>query len=166
MLVNNLLIELISNGLTMGKAQSRLTILIISMTTFNAIIFSNLLNGAGQIFINLITFGFVLISEYLLTKQTIESSSNRLILFNQLGAQTRAIISLIISRFIIVGLIGIIFGIIVGSSIAYTINISLNVISSLLHSSIITISILTILGICIGSYLAIIQSFKQNNYFS
>ena len=53
----------------MGKAQSRLAILIIFMTTINAMIFSSLLNGSGTLIISTLTFGFVLISEYLLTKQ-------------------------------------------------------------------------------------------------
>ena len=95
-----MLFELITNGLTMGKSQSRLAILIISMTTINAMILSSLLNGSATLVISMITFGFVLISEYLLTKQTIESSSSKLILYNQLGAQTHSIISIIISRFI------------------------------------------------------------------
>ena len=107
----------------MGKSQLRLALLIISMTTVNAIIFSSLLSGAGVIFLYIITFSFILISEYLLTKQTIEISSNRLLLFNQFGAKSSSIISLIMSRFIIVGLLGVIFGLIVGSSIVYTINI-------------------------------------------
>ena len=120
-----MLLELITTGLTMGKAQSRLAILIISMTTVNAIILSSLLSGSGIIFISLITFGFVLISEYLLTKQTIESSTSKLMLYNQLGAQTRSIISIIISRFIIVGLIGLLSGIIVGASVVYALHLSL-----------------------------------------
>ena len=123
-----MLYELITNGLTMGKAHSRLAILIIFMTTINAMIFSSLLNSSGTFIIGMITFGFVLISEYLLTKQTIESSSSKLILYNQLGAQTRSIISIIISRFIIVGIIGLFSGIIVVSSVVYTINHPLNVI--------------------------------------
>ena len=160
-----MLFELITNGLTMGKAQSRLAILIIFMTTINAMIFSSLLNGSGTLIISMLTFGFVLISEYLLTKQTIESSSSKLILYNQLGAQTRSIISIIISRFIIVGIIGLFSGIIVGSSVVYTIHHSLNIIPTLLQSSIVSISFLTIIGICIGSYAAIVQSFKQNNLY-
>tara|TARA_B100001750_G_C15456951_1_gene572137 strand:- start:510 stop:962 length:453 start_codon:yes stop_codon:yes gene_type:complete len=149
----------------MGKAQSRLAILIISMTTVNAIILSSLLSGSGIIFISLITFGFVLISEYLLTKQTIESSTSKLMLYNQLGAQTRSIISIIISRFIIVGLIGLLSGIIVGASVVYALHLPLNLMPNLLQSSILLISILTIIGICIGSYAAIIQSFKQSNLY-
>ena len=160
-----MLFELITNGLTMGKAQSRLAILIIFMTTINAMIFSSLLNGSGTLIVSMITFGFVLISEYLLTKQTIESSSSKLILYNQLGAQTRSIISIIISRFIIVGIIGLFSGIIVGSSVVYTIHHSMNIIPTLLQSSIVSISFLTIIGICIGSYAAIVQSFKQNNLY-
>ena len=160
-----MLFELITNGLTMGKAQSRLAILIIFMTTINAMIFSSLLNGSGTLIISMITFGFVLISEYLLTKQTIESSSSKLILYNQLGAQTRSIISIIISRFIIVGIIGLFSGIIVGSSVVYTIHHSMNIVPTLLQSSIVSISFLTIIGICIGSYAAIVQSFKQNNLY-
>ena len=74
---NNLLLELITTGLTMGKAQSRLAILIIAMTTINAIILSSLLTGPGIIFISVITFCFVFVSEYLLTKQTIESSKSK-----------------------------------------------------------------------------------------
>ena len=149
----------------MSKVQSRLAILIIFMTTINAMIFSSLLNGSGTLVISMITFGFVLISEYLLTKQTIESSSSKLILYNQLGAQTRSIISIIISRFIIVGIIGLFSGIIVGSSVVYTIHHPLNILPTLLQSSIISISFLTIIGICIGSYAAIVQSFKQNNLY-
>ena len=160
-----MLFELITNGLTMGKAQSRLAILIIFMTTINAMIFSSLLNGSGTLIISMLTFGFVLISEYLLTKQTIESSSSKLILYNQLGAQTRSIISIIISRFIIVGIIGLFSGIIVGFSVIYTIHHPLNIIPTLLQSSIVSISFLTIIGICIGSYAAIVQSFKQNNLY-
>ena len=160
-----MLFELITNGLTMGKAQSRLAILIIFMTTINAMIFSSLLNGSGTLIISMLTFGFVLISEYLLTKQTIESSSSKLILYNQLGAQTRSIISIIISRFIIVGIIGLFSGIIVGFSVVYTIHHPLNIIPTLLQSSIVSISFLTIIGICIGSYAAIVQSFKQNNLY-
>ena len=160
-----MLFELITNGLTMGKAQSRLAILIIFMTTINAMIFSSLLNGSGTLIISMLTFGFVLISEYLLTKQTIESSSSKLILYNQLGAQTRSIISIIISRFIIVGIIGLFSGIIVGSSVVYTIHHPLNILPTLLQSSIISISFLTIIGICMGSYAAIVQSFKQNNLY-
>ena len=142
----------------MGKAQSRLAILIIAMTTINAIILSSLLTGPGIIFISMITFCFVLVSEYLLTKQTIESSKSKLMLFNQLGAQTRSIISIMISRFIIVGIV-------IGASVVYTLHTPLNVIPNLLQNSILYISILTIIGICIGSYVAIIQSFKQNNLY-
>ena len=149
----------------MGKSQSRLAILIIAMTTINAIILSSLLTGPGIIFISMITFCFVLVSEYLLTKQTIESSKSKLMLFNQLGAQTRSIISIIISRFIIVGLIGLLSGIVIGASVVYTLHTPLNVIPNLLQNSILYISILTIIGICIGSYVAIIQSFKQNNLY-
>ena len=104
----------------------------------------------------MITFCFVLVSEYLLTKQTIESSKSKLMLFNQLGAQTRSVISIIISRFIIVGLIGLFCGIIIGSSVVYTLQLPLNVIPNILQNSIFYISILTIIGICIGSYAAII----------
>ena len=50
-----MLFELITNGLTMGKAQSRLAILIIFMTTINAMIFSSLLNGSGTIIVSMIT---------------------------------------------------------------------------------------------------------------
>ena len=149
----------------MGKAQSRLAILIIAMTTINAIILSSLLTGPGIIFTSMITFCFVLVSEYLLTKQTIESSKSKLMVFNQLGVQTRSVISIIISRFIIVGLIGLFSGIIIGASVVYTLHLPLNVIPNILQNSILYISILTIIGICIGSYAAIIQSFKQSNLY-
>ncbi len=162
-----LLFELITSGLTMGKSQLRLALLIISMTTVNAIIFSSLLSGAGEIFLYIITFSFILISEYLLTKQTIEISSNRLLLFNQFGAKSSSIISLIMSRFIIVGLLGVIFGLIVGSSIVYTINIPINniVFPSLFNNSILSIFLLTLIGICVGSYIAIKQSLQKHNYY-
>ena len=149
----------------MGKSQLRLALLIISMTTVNAIIFSSLLSGAGEIFLYIITFSFILISEYLLTKQTIEISSNRLLLFNQFGAKSSSIISLIMSRFIIVGLLGVIFGLIVGSSIVYTINIPINniVFPSLFNNSILSIFLLTLIGICVGSYIAIKQSLQKQS---
>ena len=150
----------------MGKSQLRLALLIISMTTVNAIIFSSLLSGAGEIFLYIITFSFILISEYLLTKQTIETSSHRL-LFNQFGAKSSSIISLIMSRFIIVGILGVIFGLIVGSSIVYTINIPINniIFPSLFNNSILFIFLLTLIGICVGSYIAIKQSLKKYNYY-
>ena len=162
-----LIFELITSGLTMGKSQLRLALLIISMTTVNAIIFSSLLSGAGEIFLYIITFSFILISEYLLTKQTIEISSNRLLLFNQFGAKSSSIISLIMSRFIIVGILGVIFGLIVGSSIVYTIYIPINniVFPSLFNNSILSIFLLTLIGICVGSYIAIKQSLQKHNYY-
>ena len=150
----------------MGRSQLRLALLIISMTTVNAIIFSSLLNGAGEIFLYIITFSFILLSEYLLTKQTIETSSHKL-LFNQFGAKSSSIISLFMSRFIIVGFLGVIFGLIIGSSIVYTINISINniIFPSLFNNSILFIFLLTLIGICVGSYIAIKQSLKKYNYY-
>ena len=150
----------------MGRSQLRLALLIISMTTVNAIIFSSLLNGAGEIFLYIITFSFILLSEYLLTKQTIETSSHRL-LFNQFGAKSSSIISLFMSRFIIVGFLGVIFGLIIGSSIVYTINIPINniIFPSLFNNSILFIFLLTLIGICVGSYIAIKQSLKKYNYY-
>ena len=150
----------------MGRSQLRLALLIISMTTVNAIIFSSLLNGAGEIFLYIITFSFILLSEYLLTKQTIETSSHKL-LFNQFGAKSSSIISLFMSRFIIVGFLGVIFGLIIGSSIVYTINIPINniIFPSLFNNSILFIFLLTLIGICVGSYIAIKQSLKKYNYY-
>ena len=150
----------------MGRSQLRLALLIISMTTVNAIIFSSLLSGAGEIFLYIITFSFILLSEYLLTKQTIETSSHRL-LFNQFGAKSSSIISLFMSRFIIVGFLGVIFGLIIGSSIVYTINIPINniIFPSLFNNSILFIFLLTLIGICVGSYIAIKQSLKKYNYY-
>ena len=150
----------------MGRSQLRLALLIISMTTVNAIIFSSLLSGAGEIFLYIITFSFILLSEYLLTKQTIETSSHKL-LFNQFGAKSSSIISLFMSRFIIVGFLGVIFGLIIGSSIVYTINIPINniIFPSLFNNSILFIFLLTLIGICVGSYIAIKQSLKKYNYY-
>ena len=71
------------------------------------------------------------------------------------------------SRFIIVGLLGVIFGLIVGSSIVYTINIPINniVFPSLFNNSILSIFLLTLIGICVGSYIAIKQSLQKHNYY-
>ena len=53
----------------------------------------------------------------------------------------------------------------IGANVVYTLHLPLNVIPNILQNSILYISILTIIGICIGSYAAIIQSFKQSNLY-
>ena len=84
----------------MKREQLRLASFIISIITINSLILHSFTNGPGKMLIHLITLSFVIIAEYLLTKQTIESSSQRISLFTQLGAQTKSITSVIIARFL------------------------------------------------------------------
>ena len=145
----------------MKREQLRLASFIISIITINSLILHSFTNGPGKMLIHLITLSFVIIAEYLLTKQTIESSSQRISLFTQLGAQTKLITSVIIARFLLFGIIGIISGVIIGSSIVFTLHIPLSptnlsgIFSSTIFDSILSIVFLTILGICVGTYIGI-----------
>jgi len=151
----------------MKREQLRLASFIISIITINSLILHSFTNGPERMFIHLITLFFVIIAEYLLTKQTIETSSQRISLFTQLGAQTKSIISIIMARFLLFGIIGIISGLIIGSSIVFTLNISIfpvnfqNIFSSVIFDSILSIVFLTILGICIGTYIGISTHLKN-----
>ena len=153
--------ELLINGLTMKREQLRLASFIISIITINSLILYSFTNGPGRILIHLLTLFFVIIAEYLLTKQTIESSSQRISLFTQLGVQSKSIVSVIIARFLLFGIIGIISGLIIGVSIVFTLHLPIfpanfqNIFSGLIINSILSIVFLTILGICIGTYLGI-----------
>lgn len=153
----------------MKREQLRLASFIISIITINSLILHSFTLGPERMLIHLITLLFVIITEYLLTKQIIETSSQRISLFTQLGAQTKSIISIIMARFLLFGIIGIISGLIIGSSIVFTLNISTfpvnfqNIFSNVIFDSVLSIVFLTISGICIGTYIGI-YTYLKNTY--
>jgi len=158
--------EIIGRGLQMERTQLRLGLVIALVITVNSVMLVSSITNGGQYVIAGLAFVSMFLVEYLLAKQSLNTSKKNVSVLHQLGAKDRSITISVLPRFLLFGFVGILGGYILGViaiiilqpiSIMYGLQALLSQ-GFIAHS--VTIGIAGIGGIVIGSYLGITTSIQ------
>lgn len=161
--------EIISRGLQMERTQLRLGLVIALVITVNSVMLVSSIGNGGQYVIAGLAFASMFMVEYLLAKQSLNTSKRNVSVLHQLGAKSRSITISVLARFLLFGFIGILGGYILGVtaiivlqpiSIMYGLQALLNQ-GFIAH--LVTIGIAGIGGILTGSYLGITRSLQTTH---
>lgn len=160
---------IIGRGLQMERTQLRLGLVISLVITVNSVMLVSSIGNGGQYVIAGLAFASMFLVEYLLAKQSLNTSKRNVSVLHQLGAKSRSIAISVLARFLLFGTVGILGGYVLG----VTAIIMLQPISvmygfqALLNQGFIahlmTIGIAGIGGIVTGSYLGIARSIQTTH---
>ena len=161
--------DIIGRGLQMERTQLRLGLVISLVITVNSVMLVSSIGNGGQYVIAGLAFASMFLVEYLLAKQSLNTSKRNVSVLHQLGAKSRSITIFVLARFLLFGFVGILGGYLLGVTaiiMLQPISVMYGFQALLNHGFIahlVTIGIAGVGGIMTGSYLGIVRSIQTTH---